>query len=219
MITIGDTLKEIIKNMPFIEEGLAKGIINYSALAREIKPQIENKLYKLVKEGAIIMALKRMEEKLGKEKQKKKKHFLNFLDLTVRSNLSILTFANSYTLPKKIKILQSSKSEKRDAVCIFSEGIRETTFIINSGMTKEVEKTFKDEGLILKRNNLTAITIGLPKETIFIPGIYYQILKMLAWENINIIEIFSTYTELTIVIDDKDVNRAFSTLKNLKNFS
>src|SRR5687767_10762859 len=99
MISIADALNEIIQSYPFIEEGLNRGLINYSAFAREIKPQIEERLYKQVKEGAIVMALKRISENLNKNSKKQPK--LNLTDLTVRSNLSEITILNSPTLPEK----------------------------------------------------------------------------------------------------------------------
>jgi len=239
MNTIGDALKEIIENMPFIEEGLAKGIINYSALAREIKPQIENKIYKSVKEGAIIMALKRMTEKFSKEIIKKNRG-LDFINLTVRSGLSELTFLNSCSLFRneiktcslsrpfsrggiktcnllnKIKNLMTSKDDKKDVVCLVSEGIRETTIITNSEGSKELKKNLKGETLIKEINNLSAITIRLPEKIVYTSSVYYQILKILAWQNINIIEVSSTLTELTLTMEEKDVDRAFSILRNFK---
>ena len=99
MISIADALEEIIQRFPFVEEGLSKDIINYSAFAREIKPQIEKRLYKSIKEGAIVMALKRLSENLTKKHQKTAD--LNLGDLTVRSNLTEYTYLNSEALPDK----------------------------------------------------------------------------------------------------------------------
>lgn len=215
MVSIADALNEIITNYPLIEEGLSKGIVNYSAFAREIKPQIEKRLLKSVKDGAIIMALKRISDKLSKEQPKKNQN-LNLADLTVRSNLSEMTFLNSVTLPEKIRLLLGSISDKRGIVCTFSEGIRETTFIMSSEIVAETKRIFKEENLVSNINNLSSITIRLPEEVVYIPGTYYRVLKMLAWENINIIEVLSTYTELTIMLENKDVDRAFTSLKNLE---
>lgn len=214
MISIGDSLNEIISHYPFLEESLSKGIINYSALAREIRPQIEKKLYKSVKEGAIVMALKRISQRLSKNKSKVGVTS-NLTDLTVRSNLSEFTFQHSETLPEKTRQLFTQIATKRDIVCTLSEGIRETTFIISSEIVNTAKEVFIGEVLIAQINNLSSISIKLPKEVVYIPGVYYQILKMLAWEDINIIEVLSTYTELTIIIENKDVDRAFSSLKNL----
>ncbi len=214
MISVSDALTEIIKSYPLIEEGLSRGIINYSAFAREIKPQIEKRLYKSVKEGAIVMALKRISENLAKNRSKKARP-VNLTDLTVRSNLCELTFQNSDTLPDKTGTLFSKISNEKDILCTLSEGVRETTFIISSEIASKTKEIFKEETLIAQINNLSSISIRLPKEIVYIPGVYYQILKILAWENINIIEVLSTYTELTVIVESKDVDLAFSALKNL----
>ena len=82
-----------------------------------------------------------------------------------------------------------------------------------------IEKRFGKEKLVAKFHNLSSITIRLPKEVVYIPGVYYQVLKRLAWENINVIEVLSTYTELTVIVENKDVDQAFSTLKKLDSLS
>lgn len=61
MITISQAVDNIIRKKPFILEAIADGIINYSALAKFIKPEIEKLLTKSVNEGAIIMSLRRIE--------------------------------------------------------------------------------------------------------------------------------------------------------------
>lgn len=209
MISIADALEDILKSYPLIEEGLTKGIINYSAFAREIKPLIEKKLYKNIKVGAVVMALKRISQGLPKTIPQ---HKLNLNDLTVRSNLSEYTYLNSPTLPNQTNQLFIKSSEEKDIFCNFSEGTRETTFVVSPSLIKTLEDLFKEEKLVVKIPNLSSITIMLPKEVVYIPGVYYQILKMLAWENVNVIEVLSAYTELTIVVGSKDIDKAFSIL-------
>lgn len=215
MISISDSLNEIIKSYPFIEEGLARGIINYSAFTREIKPRIEKELYKPVTEGAIVMALKRISDRFSKERPAGKS--INLTDLTVRSNLTEFTFTNSDSLIEKQRELFQEVSGAKDVFCAISQGIRETTFITSAGVAQKIEKIFSDEKRITKIDHLSSITIHLPEETVKTPGVYYQILKMLAWEKINMIEAISTYTEITIVFDSIDIDKAFSVLNKLKN--
>lgn len=216
MISIKDALNEIIQTQPFIEEGLSRGIINYSAFAREVRPQIEKRLYKSTKEGAIVMALKRISEGLNKNRTKQMGK-LNLTNLTVRSNLTEFTYLNSESLADKQRELFNKLAEEKDVFCAVSQGIRETTFIASVEVTQLIERIFSSENLVKKIDQISAITIHLPEEVVYIPGIYYQILKLIAWENINIVEVFSTYTELTIIFGNADVDKAFSTLKKLSN--
>ncbi|MBI2017677.1 ACT domain-containing protein [Candidatus Daviesbacteria bacterium] len=213
MISVSDALNEIISTQPFIEEGLARGLINYSAYAREVKPMFEKRLYKDLTEGSIVMALKRISEKLNKKP--KKENSLNLTNLTVRSNLTEFTYLYSESLPNKQKELFNHLSEEKDVYCAVSQGIRETTFIASPEATLAIERIFSSANLIAKIEDLSSVSIHLPKEVVYIPGVYYSVLKMLAWENINVIEVLSTYTELTIILETKDVDKAFSILKNI----
>lgn len=213
MISISDVLEDIIKDSPFIEEGLSRGIINFSAYAREVQPIIEKKLYKNIKTGAIIMALKRISEKTKTRLQNKPE--INLTDITVRSNLMEITFANSASLPNKQRQLLNELANQKDIFCTVSNGVRETTFIASIPARNIIKKIFVDESELANISYLSSITIRLPKENVEMPGLYYQILKRLAWENINIIEIISTNTELTIIFKTSDVDKAFSVLKEL----
>jgi hypothetical protein len=55
----------------------------------------------------------------------------------------------------------------------------------------------------------------LPSENADVSGIYYFVLKKIAWEGINISDIISTMHEFTIIVDDLNIDRTFSILKNL----
>ena len=55
----------------------------------------------------------------------------------------------------------------------------------------------------------------LPPGTAQIPGIYSQLLKSLAWEGINVVEVVSTLNELTIVLEEERIDAAFSIIKRL----
>lgn len=213
MISISDALSEIIQNYPFIEDGLSKGIVNFSAFARQVKPEIEKRLYKTIKEGAIVMALKRLSQELSRNENQKTK--LNFTDLTVRSNLTEFTYLNSESLIDKQRQLFNKLADEKDIFCAVSQGIRETTFIASLKATQAIEDIFPSEKVQSLIRNLSSITIYLPKETAQTPGVYYQFLKLFAWEKINVVEVISTFTELTIVFNEEDIDRAFSTLKKL----
>lgn len=216
MITIPEIVEKIIKKSSFLEEGLSKKIINLSALSRIIKPEIEKELYKKVENGAIIMALKRLSNRLD-HKSNIKKIFINAPDIIVRSNLIEYTLANSQSLiPKHQKLLEIINRQK-EFFSTITEGVFETTLIVSLELESAIKKIYQDEKVIFKVNNLSSITIRLPKENIDLSGVYYFILKPLAWEGINIIEVVSTTHEITLIFGEKDIDRAFLNLKNLFN--
>ena len=83
-------------------------------------------------------------------------------------------------------------------------------------MYDSVQQLFSDETVKSHTSNLASVTIKLPAKNVEISGIYYYILKHLAWEGINIVEIVSTTNEFTIVVSSEVVDLAFSVLMRLK---
>lgn len=190
------------------------GIINSSALAREIKAQIQKTLYKTVEIGALAMAIKRLETKLRKEKVKLEPLLKIFGDITVRLNLSEFTFINTPSLAGKQKELLQELGNEKNIFLTATQSFVQTTLIINSQFKNKLEKIYQGEKIISNIDNLSAITLTLSEETIKTPGVYYAILKTLAWYGINIIEVVSSFNELTIILESSSVDQAFSVLKN-----
>ncbi|MBI3443369.1 aspartate kinase [Candidatus Woesebacteria bacterium] len=217
MISITESVRKFIKDSPLVEEVLSRGLINLSAFARELKPKIEEELMKPVKNGSIVMALKRVSRQLDRTNQKVTKTIQAGSELTVRSNLSEYTYISSETLANKYVALSQQIYQHPNAFFTLTKGLRETTRIVSTSLKKELEGTFRKEALVSKIENLSSITITHSKEVVYMPGFHYLILKSLAWENVNVIESVSAYTEFTVIVESKDVDKAFGILKRLIN--
>jgi aspartokinase len=137
-------------------------------------------------------------------------------DFLVRSNLIDYTFENSDSLKTKQSELIQEINKDNDSFFALCKGITETTFIVNSKKKDDVERIFRNEKLKSQTNDLASVTVKLPKINTEIYGIYYYILKHLAWEGINIIEIVSTSNEFTVVVKQDDVDKAFKILMQIK---
>ncbi|MFC0605345.1 hypothetical protein [Winogradskyella pulchriflava] len=218
MKTIASCVEEIIISSPFLEEGLSREIINYSALAKELNKPISDMLRKPVKDGAIMMALRRHHQPLNLDNSVRlKKAFENLGDITVRSNLSDFTFQNSKTLIHSHSRILEKISANHQIFYAFTRGMFESNIIISTSEKENILKAFKNETLIGSQEWLSAISIYLPKGNSKIAGLYYQIFKRLAWEKITLYEVVSTTNEFTIVVEDSLVDKAFSVIKSLKN--
>jgi len=202
----------LIGESPLLEEGIADGIINLSALARKFQPRIEEKLKKKVSESAILMALKRLSPSLTDKIHNYKKHIKLVGDITVRSDLSEFTFVKSQTLLEKQKKLLNGLKGETNYFLTFTQGVFESTAIINSKYAPMVAKIFEGEKAVSQLSDLAAITIILSPHIVELPGVHYTILKQLAWYGINVVELVSTLTEFTIILKKSDVDLSFSIL-------
>jgi len=209
-------VEEIIKKSPFLEEALAEGIINLSSLSRQIKAEIDEQLHKDVQIGAIVMALKRLSPKFDPNLKLRVKRVISKLgDITVRSKITYYTFENSETIIEKQAELLRRLKGKKDTFFAFSQGVYETTIILSDSEHNDIDNLFKQETSVQETSGLSSSTIKLPSENSDVSGIYYFILKKIAWEGINILDLISTTHEFTIIVNDESVDRAFSILKNL----
>ncbi len=216
MIPVSEAVREMVRETPFLEEMLEEGLINYSSLARSLRPTIEERLHKAVSEGAIVMALKRMPASRPAMQSKLRSFISNLGDMVTRTNLMDFTFRNSPTLLENHARFLEAVSREKEIFCTFSQGVYETTIIIGHQGAPLMERWFKEEKLLSRKKGLSSITILLPAENTEISGFYYFILKQLAWEGVNITEVISTTNEFTIVVSDREIKRAFSILLSLK---
>ena len=217
MKTIQETVETIIKRTPFIEEAMQDKLINVSSLARLIQKEVEHTLGKTVKPGAIMMSINRMSPiEIIKIRKNIKALSLKLGDFIVRSDLFDYTFKNSNTLPKQISLIFAKIGNNRESFFTVSQGIFETNIVISSNLKEEIDAIFKAEEMINFMSKLASITIKLPKKNIEQSGVYYFILKQLAWANIPVQEVISTTHEITLVVKEEDINKTFSILIDLK---
>ncbi len=217
MKTISSVVEHFIKKKPFLQTALAQGIINLTSLSRQVKPEIEAQLGKEVRNGAIVMALKRLSDDLEfRATHRIVKVLKNIGEITVRSSLTDYTFLLSDTLLENQRKLLEEIARKKDVFYTSSRGVNELNIVVSNSLNGAVEKHFKGERLTQKAENLASITVKLPAENVSVPGIYYFIFQRLAWEGIVLYEVISTTNEFTILVDDEQVDTAFAVIKDLK---
>lgn len=217
MKTIQEAVESTVRKTPFIEEALNEKLINVSSLARLILPEVSKLLKKDVKVGAVMMAINRLSPASDLRIRKNiRKLAINLGDFIVRSDLCDYTFKNTPNLLKEIAKILSKSAEQSDAFLTVSQGIFETNIVASKSQQSLIEKMLKTESLINKMDDLASITIKLPKENLEQSGIYYFILKQLAWADIAVQEVISTTHEMTIVVKEIDINKTFAILMDLK---
>ena len=217
MKTISSVVEEYIKKKPFLQTALAQGIINLTSLSRIVKPEIQDELGKEVRNGAIVMALKRLSDDLEfRATHKIVKVLKNIGEITVRSSLTDFTFLVSDTILSQQAKLLEKVNANQDVFYTSSRGVNEINIVVSDSMDKVVEQLFHAERCTQKAENLSSITVKLPAENVSVPGIYYFIFQRLAWEGIVLYEVISTTNEFTILVNDDQVDVAFKTIKDLK---
>ncbi len=216
MLTIATKVEQLVNESPFLTEAMSAGLINLSELARQMRPQLEAALWKPVGQGAVVMALRRLAERLPQEnavvRAAASAPASRMGELTTRTELAIFTFLFSDATGECQRELLTLAESYPGLFISITRGAREMLVVCNLALTGVVEQAFRGERLLARVDQLTALTVRLNPETRSTPGIYHAILKRLASNRINLINITCTYTELTILIEPGQAGRAFSVL-------
>jgi hypothetical protein len=217
MKTVSSFVEHYLKTKPFLLSSLSEGIINLTSLARIMMPEIEKNLGKDIKQGAVVMSLKRLTEELDfKINHKISKVIKNIGEITVRSSLNDYTFAISDSIFDKQAELITKINQHKDVFYTSSRGVNEINIVLSETMNDVIEELFTGEKQIQKLRDLSSITVKLPQENVAVPGVYYYIFQRLAWEGIIIYEVISTSNEFTILVTEQQVDVAFKVIKDLK---
>jgi hypothetical protein len=177
-MNLSSLCEDHINRSPFLREAIAEDLINISALARKIKPDIEALMKKPVKDGALIMAIKRMTPgSYDKITDSIPKMMLEIGDFVVRSGLDNYTLSNSETIKSKQALFIEKAHGEMNGFYTVCNGVTETTFVMSSSLTPLFDNVFKGESIISSNRNLASVTIKLPQKNSDISGFYYYILK------------------------------------------
>ncbi|MEL6389527.1 MAG: aspartate kinase [Bacteroidota bacterium] len=191
--------------------------MNTSALARYLQDEVNELTEREVQEGAIQMAIKRMPITEQLTLDKSLSSFMRQLgDIIVRSDLVEFSYRVSPTLLSKQAELLQIIDEREKYFYSFCKGVHETTIIVSQALIEQVKQIFAGEDQLIKRSGLAAVSVMLPTVNLDTYGVYYSILKRIAWQGINLIEVVSTSHEITLIVSKSDVDQVFSLIMDMK---
>jgi aspartokinase len=211
MVTISRIVEKMIKENPSLEIALSKDIISYSKLARYLREEVESEFGKKITDTAIMQALKRIREKSERMYEKKERFYA--LEINTNSNIMSVTIGKSNRLPKIMQDVYSMPELEEGFVLNATHGNNQTTFLISKIIEPKLEELLEGEKIVAKMDSLSQISIRFDHKMFETAGFIVYVLKDLTWNNINIIEIVSTYTELIIIVKNEDLMKAYQILQ------
>ena len=210
MIKISQIVEEILKQDDLALAAAQKGWLNFSAYARSIKSQVEEATFKDVQEGSIVTALTRLVDELPKHQDLQTD---TIQSLAVHSNLEGITYERSEAISEQIKEIYHQVAADNKTYLTVTQGINEVTVVAEARVAQVFREKLQSIGKIYDKKNLVGITVKFDLRYLEIPNLIFALTKRLAYKSINIIEIVSTATELTYIIEKKDLSTALEQLQ------
>lgn len=210
MASVSGIVKEIISGNKLLQEAMAQQIMSYGATAERIKERVEEAYGKKVKESAIVMALRRQAEQTTKKEDRQIKIKS---EIIMKTGLAYISFQRTGDFLEKMEKFHKRIEPEKDTFNII-QGNHEISVITNQKNTQKVKELLGRQPLT-EENNLVALSISLGKDFAYTPGVIYTITRKLYWESVNIFEIITTATELTLLLLEKDAVKAYTAINEL----
>jgi len=144
------------------------------------------------------MALRRYAEKL--EMKKDQVSFNYFRETLIKTDICYIVVEESSTSLGKIQTLSDEIDVKRGGIFNIAQGNYELGVITNQRYKEKLLDLLSDEKILKVVENLVVISLTYSKDFLFTPGVLYNVLRFLAWENINIVGTILTLKELNLII-------------------
>lgn len=135
------------------------------------------------------------------------------LEVSARSGLMEVVFERTQKNLALFQVLQQKAASFTADFFVGTQGIAEITLLISEERFPLVQSVFKGVKPKFVLRNLSGLTLRTTDKDIFIPNVFFSILYPFAMRRLNVIEIVSTYTEITMFLEDKDVQEGFEILK------
>lgn len=213
-----DAVKIILEKSEIALTAFNEGYLNFSAYAKKIKPEVEKETKKNVSVGSIVVSLSRIKSESKGKKYVVPKDLLPLIklnDIVVKSSLFEITFENTEKNRSVINEIQKKSDISVDDMHMISIGINEITLILPIKFKEKTIKLFAPAKPKIILDNLAAVTVRFSDDYLYIPNTIFVIIRELALRRINIIEIVSTFTELSIIVTQKELMSTFEVLNGM----
>ncbi|MCB0320203.1 MAG: hypothetical protein KDD60_04700, partial [Bdellovibrionales bacterium] len=158
---------------------------------------------------AIVMSLSR----LGKELEhqvKKEVEFFKIQNLVVHTDLVILSVFKTADNHREVNTLYR-KVQNRGGLMTVTEGLTEITVIFDAKF-EEFAAPLLERGVKRIERKIGSLSVIFDDSYLSVPGFLYAVMRQIALQGINIVELSSTATEFILYLDESDIQLAFDTL-------
>jgi len=199
--TTAQLVKKYILNNPFLIDFLKRDLINITSFAREILPQILKENSKATIES-ISIAIKRLDLRNQNLISLDLEKVIKNTQINLRDDVVLICINDSKDIPNSLNF-------KKSDLFYVNQGSNEITIIIDK---KNIDLIKVEE--IYEKNNLSAISLKGDYRNC--PGFVYTFLSKIALIGINIVDMISTHSQFTFIVEEKDSLKVYELFRKIK---
>lgn len=194
-----------------IQDALQRRYANASAVARLIKPKVEQGVGGRVTIESVISAVKRV-------KVVYKPSVAPIKSVIAESVVNVRTDVAKLSLERGRRALEAARrmlANYQEEFLQLSESISAITLIYDQKLHKEIKSFFNRSDILEEELGLAAVIVSSPPEIVKTPGCLLAFYNQVSRRHINIEDTVSCYTDTILVVRLEDVGRTFAALTDL----
>lgn len=213
MLKVTNIVRDILFSSELELTALSRRVLNLSAYAKRIQKEVERRAMKPVQVGTIVVALSRISSEVTVEDPLLPK--IELQGIAVKTNLAEITFNKSAANKLRTQKLYSDAQFAQADFLTITYGAGEISIIAPMPLAKPILKNFRPDEPKLLLENLAALTVQFGDHFIDTPNMYFALLRAISVRKLNLVELISTFTELTFLVRQSDLNELFLLMNSL----
>ena len=212
-----ELVKEEINSSLYLLEVLKKGMINFSALARDLLPKMKEKNSRS-NFPSVLIAIQRYYDEIKTDKMNDRLgKILHGCELIMKNKISSLTVERTKSSVSLINEVSKEIRWDLGDILFLVQGSGEITVVIDRKNEKKLNKLGKK--IIEKKENLAIISIresqDLESYSKDVAGYLALLTSTLTNNLVNIYDVASTYKQIIFTINESDLMKAYTALDKL----
>ncbi|GEM_PF-6766060 len=208
---LASAVKNAVDAYPFLKTPMELGLVNYSALARKLKPQLEKQLKQDVTVEAIAMALHRHVEHIPVPGQNGPLRSVAACKLNLLPDMAAIHYRFSRKIQERLHDAKT-EIEHQGGNLYMVERMNEISVLTQSQFVPPLKKLADKAQWLSDFQNLSLLTVEYPPESLKQPGLLNYLVQSLNQIQVNILGVFTSYSKISFVIAENDAPVAYDRL-------
>lgn len=210
--TAADVTRRYIDEHPSIRDCLAWDVVNFTALSRRI---LEEK--GLRNEEAVIVACRRYQRQMQEEARGDEDllRVIRSSRIEVRTRVAMIAARNDWEVLLRVDEVAGELLKDRRHLLQLIQGQGALTILLEDDLLSSVAPGIGKDHVISIHRGLASLTVRSPRSIVGTPGVLSYLSSALSRRGINCLEIVSSHTESTFVVEGKALMDAFQVISDL----
>ncbi|MGC8969189.1 MAG: ACT domain-containing protein [Conexivisphaera sp.] len=212
-MSVADAVRRVLESNLPAKLAVMYGYANLSALARAMKPAVEEMSGGRVSDGAVLVALRRLRTRGTPDAPSDAvRRVIGRSSVSVRTDISRISVARTRG---SIRVVMELLRRSHEHLVHLTEGLESVTIAVDSRASDVLSAVAGSAEVLERKDGLAALIISSPPEIKSTPGCLIPIFVKLYEEGINVEDMTSSHTDTVVLVDSRDAARAFSALDSL----